>query len=113
MNKCSRCGEDAEAVVVMFNVRPGGHALFDPSGPRDIPEPEQVCEKCLSPLEVARHPEVSRLMLFVLDGLASSSTASGAAAVETVKAYFQVRNNDVGAEERRGRAAAMRVMRTL
>lgn len=113
MNECTRCRQNVDAVVLMFNVRPGGHAPHESGLSSDIPETEHVCEKCLRHAEVARHPEIRRLMLFVLDGLLCDSTASGAVAVETVKAYFTVRNNEADASDDRGRAAAMRVMRTL
>ena len=113
MNKCSRCGRDVDAVVMGLRVQVGGHSPFSIVESPEAPVVEQVCEDCLSPQEVARHPEIMRLIVFVLDGLASGATATGMSAVETVKAYFQVRHNDAGADEKRGRAAAMRVMRTL
>lgn len=106
MSKCTRCGNERKTIFIH---RPGGHTWTTP--PNFVPRTEQVCGDCLTDNEIAR--ELNTVVEFILGVLIKRETnptayPSVAAALETARAFFMVRNNDP--DSNRGRQAAVRAL---
>ena len=104
---CTRCSEIKETIFVI-HARPGGHswAMPDDAYLPETPRHENACAGCLTDNELAQmlHPVAG----FVLDTLPrNSQLPSVNIAIETVAAFFKVRNNN---PEQNARRVALRAV---
>lgn len=97
---CRRCSVNP-AITTLFVV--SAHTWFTPSQ-SDFnvampPRSEGVCGDCITGDELIRQREIGDVVLYATgvlleNGQRQGNTDSTMAALETVRAYFQVRNND-------------------
>lgn len=110
MGKCTRCGSEAQTVVI-YTARPGGHVLFSGTEPdfSQAPPMEQPCGECITDSEIRQI--LGPAVAFVLGVLTKDIESQPGPyqgeflkSLDIVRAPFMIRSNDDG------RRAALRAI---
>ena len=108
LRKCTRCNDERQTMT-MIAVRVGQPSfhMAEPDFPSWVSPSEaaaatveHVCGDCITDDELLLNRGIGNIVLFATDVLLSRSTATGATALESVRAFFQTFNMEAEDQEK-------------